>query len=110
MQRVWKDRKPSFSIGFQAFLDRSRHIEIHTPDSRRIWSAAWLERWVSEMPVAGRRVCAEGELVYIALPSGQVETPFVVAARSEGTRSGRVRAIEFPMRRTPCDTLGATGK
>lgn len=87
------------------------------------------------------KVNQEGKLVYIALPSGQVETTFVVAARGEGTatfenlthdfpqrviysaqpqqrlvariegtRSGRFRAIEFPMRRTPCDALEATGK
>ncbi len=36
MQRVWNDRKHSFSISFQEFLDRSNSIELSTPDSRRI--------------------------------------------------------------------------
>jgi hypothetical protein len=36
MQRVWRDRKHSFSIGFQEFLDGSNQIELNTPDSRRI--------------------------------------------------------------------------
>jgi hypothetical protein len=36
MQRVWKDRKHSFSISFREFLDRSNEIELDTPDSRRL--------------------------------------------------------------------------
>jgi hypothetical protein len=36
MQRVWRDRRHSFSISFQEFLDGSNHIEINTPNSRRI--------------------------------------------------------------------------
>lgn len=36
MQRVWKDRKHSFSISFQEFLDQSSHIELNTPENRRI--------------------------------------------------------------------------
>ncbi len=36
MQRVWKDRKHSFSIGFQKFLDGSGDIATQTPDTRHI--------------------------------------------------------------------------
>ena len=36
MQRVWKDRKNAFSIGFQKFLDGSGTIAAQTPDTRRI--------------------------------------------------------------------------
>lgn len=88
------------------------------------------------------RVNSEGRLVYIALPSGQSETTFVVTAQSEGTttfenlahdfpqriiysqqpqqqrlvariegsRAGRFRAIEFPMRRMPCEAPGAVSR
>ena len=36
MQRVWKDRKNAFSIGFQKFLEGSGNIAAQTPESRRI--------------------------------------------------------------------------
>lgn len=36
MQRIWKDRKHSFSISFREFLERSDSIQIATPDSRRL--------------------------------------------------------------------------
>ncbi len=36
VQRVWSDRKHSFSISFREFLDRSNEIELDTPDSRRL--------------------------------------------------------------------------
>ena len=36
MQRVWKDRKNAFSIGFQKFLDGSDAIAAQTPETRRI--------------------------------------------------------------------------
>ncbi len=36
MQRVWKDRKNAFSIGFQKFLDGSGAIAAQTPETRRI--------------------------------------------------------------------------
>lgn len=36
VQRVWNDRKHSFSISFREFLDRSNEIELDTPDSRRL--------------------------------------------------------------------------
>lgn len=80
------------------------------------------------------RTNAEGKLALIALPSGQKETTFVVAAvtensatfenpqhdfpqkviyrlqpegrliaRIEGTRDGKVRGVDFPMKRVSCD-------
>ncbi len=36
MQRVWKDRKNAFSIGFQKFLEGSGNIAAQTPQTRRI--------------------------------------------------------------------------
>jgi len=36
MQRVWKDRKHSFSKSFQEFLERSDSIALATPESRRL--------------------------------------------------------------------------
>lgn len=36
VQRVWNDRKHSFSISFREFLDRSNEIELDTPDNRRL--------------------------------------------------------------------------
>jgi len=36
MQRVWKDRKNAFSVGFQKFLDGSGSIAAQTPETRRI--------------------------------------------------------------------------
>jgi hypothetical protein len=36
MQRVWMDRRHSFSISFQEFLGRSNEIALETPDSRRL--------------------------------------------------------------------------
>lgn len=36
MQRIWKDRKHSFSKSFREFLERSGSIELATPDSRRL--------------------------------------------------------------------------
>lgn len=36
MQRVWKDRKNAFSIGFQKFLEGSGNIAAQTPETRRI--------------------------------------------------------------------------
>lgn len=36
VQRVWNDRKHSFSISFREFLDRSSDIELDTPGSRRL--------------------------------------------------------------------------
>lgn len=81
---------------------------------------------------------AEGQLVYIALPSRQKEVVFTataVAARSvvfenlahdfpqrviykalmgdrlvariEGLRNGARRAVDFPMKRTPCEPMAA---
>lgn len=36
MQRIWKDRKHSFSNGFREFLDHSSAIALATPESRRL--------------------------------------------------------------------------
>jgi len=36
MQQVWMDRKHSFSISFQKFLDSSNEIALRTSDDRRI--------------------------------------------------------------------------
>lgn len=36
MQRVWRDRRHSFSISFQKFLDGSDGIELSTPEARRL--------------------------------------------------------------------------
>lgn len=36
MQRIWKDRKHSFSKGFREFLEFSDSIKLDTPDSRRL--------------------------------------------------------------------------
>jgi hypothetical protein len=78
----------------------------------------------------------EGQLVFIALPSGQKETTFVASsvgedsvtfenpghdfpqkviyrlqasdrlvARIEGTRGGKLRGVDFPMKRVACDAL-----
>jgi hypothetical protein len=78
----------------------------------------------------------EGQLVFIALPSGQKETTFVASAvgkdsvtfenpghdfpqkviyrlqpgdrlvaRIEGTRGGKFRGMDFPMKRVACDAL-----
>ncbi len=36
MQRIWEDRKQSFSKGFREFLELSDSIKLDTPDSRRL--------------------------------------------------------------------------